>query len=818
MAASIAAGAFAEDAEPVCVVTVEPGVTNRLDECEVSVTQDGVTETKEFSSLSLVSGTFKKRGFGFLMSSTAMTNFTGTILIEEGALMTESPGMTGPADATAGPMVISNGASLVLAPSAGTCENYALNVWNEITLSGTGINGMGAVYGATRGPRTRDTFKGSWHLSGDATVNGEPAATYDYGDKAGGFYGYHLNGHTLTFAYGKGCVVNGGKFDPGHILIPDGGMMYVQSGLTLYGGDTNTLTVAGGGRFSTYNGNAFNAPWKMILEDGSYVYVNGSVKESWARPADRINWAGPIDVQGAVTVRAGSAGGTDAFSALGPVSGDGGFDVTRGFLHLSSASNSFKGPLSVSATTKVCLAGVGFHADGAWPKDNATTFTNKNGCVYLTANDVRLPAIDYTTDTGYSNTTFFGDGGAIAASLVKRGAGALEFTAPVAVTGRTDFLEGTIRIPPPNAAVAAMHSSAPGLWEGIMDYGDDSVTWTADKTSYYTDGTAAVTNGVQDSPYMAYQYGSPWTMRMFVRYQGYIWNRTETAGNWSFALALAGGGKLLIDGVKVLENLSSNWYFLWTNTVSITPGPHTFDLRLYNSGYGDGGCRQTRQYWWGDSAWRDLPDYDTWANYMGFAYDPNGCGLASNTAFNSANYLKAQNEASVRGVVGGDGHLFTRDARTQAECFDEIEKIARASFAELAARPGTVLDLGGSALPLRVPALQGFTTVTNGSLTIGETWRLTGADLDTADNTTLRVDGRLAFAAGAKIVLEDAADFCEFFRGKGGFVLASAKDGIEGVPAFEKDGEDPYAGHWHLLVKSDELVLEHFSGMMILVR
>jgi len=123
LAASIAAGAFAEDAEPVCVVTVEPGVTNRLDECEVSVTQDGVTETKEFSSLSLVSGTFKKRGFGFLMSSTAMTNFTGTILIEEGALMTESPGMTGPADATAGPMVISNGASLVLAPSAGTCEN-----------------------------------------------------------------------------------------------------------------------------------------------------------------------------------------------------------------------------------------------------------------------------------------------------------------------------------------------------------------------------------------------------------------------------------------------------------------------------------------------------------------------------------------------------------------------------------------------------------------------------------------------------------------------------------------------------------------------
>ncbi|NLE41200.1 MAG: hypothetical protein GX615_05140, partial [Lentisphaerae bacterium] len=145
---------------------------------------------------------------------------------------------------------------------------------------------------------------------------------------------------------------------------------------------------------------------------------------------------------------------------------------------------------------------------------------------------------------------------------------------------------------PPDAAVAAMHSSAPGLWEGIMDYGTNTTVWTADKAAYYTYGTAAVTNGVRDSPHMAYQYGSPWTKLMFVRYQGYIWNRTETAGNWSFALALAGGGKLYIDDEKVLENLSNNWYFLWTNTVAITPGPHKFDLRLYNSGYGGGGCRQ----------------------------------------------------------------------------------------------------------------------------------------------------------------------------------------------------------------------------------
>jgi len=281
----------------------------------------------------------------------------------------------------------------------------------------------------------------------------------------------------------------------------------------------------------------------------------------------------------------------------------------------------------------------------------------------------------------------------------------------------------------------------------------------------------------------------------------------------SFALALAGGGKLLIDGVEVLRNLSSNWYYLWTNTISLAPGPHTFDLRLYNAGYGIGGCRQPYLHWPDDGS-----SYNTWSNYMGFAYDPNGCGLSSDTAFDSLNYLKAQNGAG--GIPGGDGYLFTRDARTRDECLDDIVEVTRtrASFAELAARPGTVLDLDGSALPLKVPAFQGFTTVTNGNLTINDTWRLTGGDLDTADNSTLRVDGKLTFAAGAKIVLEDAEAFCNLFRGQGGFVVASARDGIEGMPVLEKQADDPSAAHWYLSLQDNELVLHYSPGTVIILR
>ena len=78
--------------EPVYVVTVEEG-TNSLDEAMVEVTQNGETTSAAFSSLTFnQGGTFVKKGAGWLQSSTAMSVFTGEVVVAEGALIVSEDG------------------------------------------------------------------------------------------------------------------------------------------------------------------------------------------------------------------------------------------------------------------------------------------------------------------------------------------------------------------------------------------------------------------------------------------------------------------------------------------------------------------------------------------------------------------------------------------------------------------------------------------------------------------------------------------------------------------------------------------------------
>ena len=81
---AFAGRAFAYTDYPLYVVNVaDNGQTNMLDSATVRVyataeTTEAEAEDKAFSSLSLTTGTFVKRGAGWLRSSQAMQNFTGT--------------------------------------------------------------------------------------------------------------------------------------------------------------------------------------------------------------------------------------------------------------------------------------------------------------------------------------------------------------------------------------------------------------------------------------------------------------------------------------------------------------------------------------------------------------------------------------------------------------------------------------------------------------------------------------------------------------------------------------------------------------------
>ena len=90
---------------PVYTVTTSGDGTSDLTSAQVEVvsTEGANPEMVGFSSLSLTTGTFRKRGTGYLMSADAMSGFKGTILVEEGAFIAQKNGHLGPAQSgTAG--------------------------------------------------------------------------------------------------------------------------------------------------------------------------------------------------------------------------------------------------------------------------------------------------------------------------------------------------------------------------------------------------------------------------------------------------------------------------------------------------------------------------------------------------------------------------------------------------------------------------------------------------------------------------------------------------------------------------------------------
>lgn len=72
--------------------------------------------------------------------------------------------------------------------------------------------------------------------------------------------------------------------------------------------------------------------------------------------------------------------------------------------------------------------------------------------------------------------------------------------------------------------------------------------------------------------------GGVWVDSSTYAYTGYIWNQTGTNTTWTFAKNFDDSVYLAIDGVAVINNTSYNTFVKANYT--LTPGGHTFDLRL----------------------------------------------------------------------------------------------------------------------------------------------------------------------------------------------------------------------------------------------
>ena len=800
-------------------VTVDGGTYDApvsLDSLDVTVERDGATiGVKPFSEgyADFASGPaiFRKRGAGWMMSSTKMAEFTGEIRVEAGAFMVNTNLMTGPLDlATAPTVVVSNGASFALAATKKTCPSDGgklgpnLHLMNNFSLAGDGVDGYGAIANFL-GNTQYYLFYGDWSLLGDTTLAGRSAQRYDF-YTLGEYPSVYLNGHTLTVRRGGGnapswtlCLALA-RMCNGNIVVNNSELLVQGGGQASRWQGDGTLTLTNNATLLFYN-NFVPIPWRVKFCDGTVFSSGGNVEDRCHSDVGYTNQcnflSGPIDIDGNVRFvgRYGYAG----FTSQREMSGKGPLAVTAGWLNLVTPNPDYLGPIymdhQVAYGSSRFPTGLALYAPGAYDV-NAAGASLTNAEVRLMTDDrYDLPPLDFNISSG-TNYSFSGGGYSnTCVSLKKHGDGTLDLMSNLSVTGRFELVGGTLRLKP----MKRYYSLMGGLWKCMVPQGDTE-TYHAfmNDSSYYSNEVVNCCDMLKTPSY------PPWEKYTSVAWGGYIWNRSPTNETRRFAVGICGYSRLWLDGV--LKQTSDNNGAVYFLNVDMTPGCHEFLFKVNPRRYPHPGSISAQP----------TANKDWKSGYLGLAL----C-RTSLTSTNSDDFVFIEDFCSYTNVsAGGTGYLFTRDARDVGE-FDpeELERLTALErpCSGIVCNPGTTIDLGdGNETPFVVGDLEGVTTVVNGGLTIRDSWTLS-PDYVKGDGATLSVSGALTFKDGCVL---DWADLSLLPRSSD-YVLAVASGGISGVPTWKP--ESGTHGCWRLAKEKDAegrdtLTFRWRAGTVVILR
>ena len=206
-----------------------------------------------------------KTGRGTLVSSNVMSNYTGTIIVREGAFEIRTTSDLGTAD---GGTVVEDGGTLVVNMSSGQ-ERFG----NEhFTIAGTGD----AAYGAAIYQRiSNDRFKLFKYLtlSGDATIYAGTRLGVDYGTLA-------MNGYTLTVKGANFYLRDVTYASPIGNFVAEANVAFVRN-QTATADATKTLTVRNGGRIGFAEAYVTPSFWTLVVEDGGHVASSATSTYTW---------------------------------------------------------------------------------------------------------------------------------------------------------------------------------------------------------------------------------------------------------------------------------------------------------------------------------------------------------------------------------------------------------------------------------------------------------------------------------------------------------------------------------------------------------
>jgi autotransporter-associated beta strand protein len=334
----------------------------------------------------------------------------------------------------------------------------------------------------------------------------------------------------------------------------------------------------------TAGGSGYIAPPYVSFTGGggsgatAFARIN---RDTGALTAIEITCPG-VGYTSAPTVKLTGGGGTGA--ACGAVAlyrnTDGGLTKTGPGILALNAANTYWGPTVVAGGT-LRLS----RADAIAP---ASDLVIGDGLLDLGGFTVTNRSVTVTGTGGIVN------GKIVTASAIKTGAGTGVWGAGI--------------------QFAALTNKVPGLYEGFVD-GAANLTAVNPGTAVKLGTEAANTTSA-----------AIWATNRTGIYSGYIWNNEDHDVTWTFAKNFDDTAYLFIDGTARAFD-ANTWSVLGIVTVTLTPGPHAFDVRF---GQGTGGAG---------------PNIAGWGS-LGFGIDFQGRGEKV-----AANFVSATDP--------GDGSLFT---------------------------------------------------------------------------------------------------------------------------------------------------------------
>lgn len=445
----------------------------------------------------------------------------------------------------------------------------------------------------------------------------------------------------------------------------------------------------------------------------------------------------------APTVTVSGGGYTNAFTGTATLADNaatGGLTKRGTGMITLNATNTFGGTVTVEeGTLKLQTA-------DAFPKDNTLAL---NGGIFAVA-----PGMSVTVGVVNATSGILSGCELTCASFSKTGEGTVSIDAPASIRSASGITVsgGTLALPA---------GARPGLLTGVL-------TGSNNRTELISNPEVAL------GTIQANTTGG-WTTNTTVVYSGYIWNRTGADATWTFGENFDDYLYLTIDGVLVLNSSlgSDQWKTPTKCTITLSPGPHSFELRLCQGTGGAGPSSGTT-----DSNW---PANSS----IGFGIDFEG-----RDTFDIANYVAP--------VDPGDGSLFT----TALDILGD-SSVTLAQGATLASANGGTVSIS---------SLTGEGTVSNMAAAVTGTLTVDAAEFTQGKRLTI-VDGTLDISTLTTVAVLNAASLTPGVS----YVIATAENGVTGsAETIQLTGVN--TDKWHLVARGSQLLLAPSTGTILFIR